>query len=1095
MTDFTHLHVHTEYSVLDGASNIKKLVAHVKDLGQTAVAITDHGAMFGVLDFYNEATKAGIKPLIGMEGYFVPDLSVKERDLNHILLLAQDYNGYTNLMKLSTEAYLDGYYYKPRLDRAMLEKYNSGLIMTSGCMASEISSAILEDDHAKARQLIGEYKDIFGDRFYLEVQPRDNSDAQHRINAWLLEESNRNHIKVVATTDAHYVKRADYDMHDTLLCVQTRALKEQKNRFKFDEDTYYIMSGAEVARFFSDRLDVLLNTMEVAERINIQFPKKQYHLPEFSTPDGIPPKDFLRQLALMGIEWRYGERSTTDDVLMQRLEYELKVIHEMGFDNYFLIVWDIIQFAAKKDIWWNVRGSGAGSLVAHCLGITAVDPLANGLFFERFLNPGRKSMPDFDVDFEDVRRHELVNYVTQRYGDDRVAAIATFGTMGAKLSVRSVGRALQLPLDVVGKISSLIPAGDITIEDALKDESLSDLYKSDKLIQATIDEAARLQGKVKSIGTHAAGIIIADRPLVEYLPLARPPTASGNDTLIKAITQFPMGTCEELGLLKVDFLGLSTLTIMKRASELIKERHGVNLSIDNIPYQHTGDHEKDAALDKAFKLIEQGITAGVFQVEGDGMTAMLKDMKPFRFDHIVAAIALYRPGPMQYIPSYIKRMHGEESITYRHPKLEPVLTETYGLMVYQEQIMAMATALFDYTPGDADSIRKAIGKKIHAEMEKHEAIFKERGEKNGIDPQIIQAIWDDTIKFAEYCFNKSHSADYAKLTMQTAYLKAHYPTEYMTALLHVYVGNAKRMSVALDECRRMNIPLLPPNINTSDMSFSIEEVSIKNGEKVLGIRCGFATVKNVGGKPAQTIISARGSGFSDMDDLITRLDMNTVNSRALDSLIKVGAFDDFGDRVKWLRGIENLRKYTKKVNKAKAGINIKGAKQLSIFAEELETAGVTIDQFLDPLDEFIAPSDREMLRYEKDLVGFYITSRPTDTYRDEFRSCLTTEIDVLINPPEEMEDEVEAIYTTIGGEVTEVKMTTTKKGDKMAFLTLTDWHDSAESIRVVVFPKLYQKYETLCAMDAVIVVVGRVDNTHGGASLVADHIRDVTEAP
>ncbi len=1077
---------------MDGASNIKALISHVKALGQKAVAITDHGAMFGVLDFYQEATKAGIKPLIGMEGYLVPDLTEKSRNLHHTLLLAQDYDGYKNLMKLSTEAYLDGYYYKPRLDRSMLEKRNSGLIMTSGCMASDISTAILADKPDEARNLIGMYRDIFGDRFYLEVQPRDHSTGQHQINAWLLEESKRNGIKVVATTDAHYVKRSDSDMHDTLLCVQTLATKGQQDRFKFDEDTYYIMSANEVENYFSGRPDVLANTMEVAERINIHFPKKQYHLPEFAIPNGESPKDFLRQLALMGLQWRYGERSDTDSVLMQRLSYELDVIHDMEFDNYFLIVWDIIQFAAKQDIWWNVRGSGAGSLVAHCLGITAVDPLANGLFFERFLNPGRKSMPDFDIDFEDSRRHELVNYVTQRYGEDRVAAIVTFGTMGAKQSVRSVGRALQLPLDVVSKISALIPAGDISIEAALDDDSLSELYKSDKDIQATINEAARLQGKVKSIGTHAAGIIIADQPLVEYLPLARPPTTSGNDTLIKAITQFPMGTCEELGLLKIDFLGLSTLSIMKRASQLIQQRHGIRLSIDNIPYQHTGDIEADNALNKAFKLIEQGLTAGVFQIEGNGMTAMLKEMKPFRFDHIVAAIALYRPGPMQHISSYTKRMHGEEPITYRHPKLESVLSETYGLMVYQEQIMAMATALFDYTPGDADSIRKAIGKKIHAEMEKHESIFKERGARNGIDPLITQAIWDDTIKFAEYCFNKSHSADYAKLTMQTAYLKAHYPAEYMTALLHVYVGNTKRMSAALDECRRMGIPMLPPNVNKSDLSFGIEPVLIGK-ESVLGIRCGLANVKNVGNKPAQIIIDARNDReFFSMNDLTNRLDLNAVNGRALDSLIKVGAFEDFGDRIKWMRGIEGLRKHLKKVVKSKAGVNIRGAKQLAFFEEEEKTSGMSIDQFVDMQSELLEPDDRELLGYEKDLVGFYITARPTDKYRDEFRSHLTTEIDVLVNPSEDMQDEVESLYTTIGGEVVDVKYTTTKKGDKMAFLTLTDWHDSSESIRVVVFPKLFKKEEFNCHFGKMLVIAGRLDNGHGSISFIADRFSEIT---
>lgn len=763
MSDFAHLHVHTEYSLLDGANKIPNLVQHVKELGQSSIAITDHGAMYGVIDLYREARSNDIKPIIGMEGYLARRGHL-DKDKNydrkpyHFLMLAKNNTGYRNMSKLSSIAQIDGYYYRPRFDKELLEKYYEGLIVTSGCLAAEIPQALLANDEDKAIEAIDYYRNIFGDDFYLEIQPRVSSSDQDRINKWLIKYGDENGIKIVATTDAHFLTRNDALMHDKLLCVQTGARLEQENRMKFDEDTYYIMSGDEVLDFFPGRDDVTKNTLEVAEKCNVDIEFGKYHLPIFDVPEGYTTKTYLTYLVHKGLKWRYGGDYDTTEI-RERLELELGIINEMDFETYFLVVWDLCMYSRQIGVWWNVRGSGASSLVCYALGITAIDPLKNGLLFERFLNPARVSMPDVDLDFQDDRRDEVVDYVVKKYGSEQVGAIITFGTMGAKGSIRDIGRIHGKPIPLVNEISSHMD-GKQSIKDNLRySPDLNELYNSNPSVKTIIDDALEIEGMVRHTGIHPAGIIISDQPLSDYVPLSRLSGNSYADTELNAAVQFDMNVAENLGLLKVDFLGLSTITIMKNASDVIRERYGIDYNIDTIPYRHGASQENDEMLDEAFKMISSGDTVGVFQVEGVGMTGMLKQMQPSRFEHIVAGISLYRPGPMEYIGTYIDRMHGREPVQYIHDKLEPILNETYGIIVYQEQLMQIASQLFGYTPGEADLIRKAVSKMKHKELAKHEEKFMKQGPINGISVEDSARIWHDYTSFANYGFNKCLTGD------------------------------------------------------------------------------------------------------------------------------------------------------------------------------------------------------------------------------------------------------------------------------------------------------------------------------------------------
>src|SRR5512139_237554 len=844
---FAHLHVHTEYSMLDGFSNIKKLIKRVKELDMPAVAITDHGTMFGVIDFYKAAKEAGIKPIIGVEAYMAAR-GMKDRDSKldrssyHLLLLAENETGYKNLLKISSAAQLDGFYYYPRIDRDFLAAHSEGIICTSGCMSAEIPRALLNDNPEEAVRRMDWYYDVFGpERFFVELQQHNIKEITD-LNRKLVEMGARYSAKYIATNDVHYINQGDARYQDILLAIQTQALLSDKDRMRMTDDSYYLRTPEEMSRLFAEVPDALSNTLLIAERCNVDLSFKGYHLPDFPVPDGFTAETRLRYLCEQGAQKRYGDRANSPEV-RERLDYELGIIHKMGFDSYFLIVWDLCRHAKENGIWYNARGSAAGSIVAYVLEIALVDPLQHNLLFERFLNPGRISMPDIDLDFRDDRRAEMLEYCVHKYGSDKVAQIITFGTMGTKAALRDVARVMEIPLPEVDRVAKLVPfvsGRNTTMEDAMAIPEFKEIYKSKPELRELIDTAAKMEGTVRNAGTHAAGVVISDKPILEYLPLHRP-TSNSYDTPIKTVTQFEMGILDSLGMLKVDFLGLITLSIMAKACDMIEKRHGIKFDLNNIPL-----HDP-----KAFQLMGSGQTAGVFQLEGGGMTRWIVQMKPKTLDNIIAMVALYRPGPMAFIPDYIARMHGEAEVEYRHPKLEPIFKDTYGIPVYQEQLMRAAVELAGYTPSESDELRKAISKKKKEEIEKHRHKFVTGAVSQGIDKETAEAIYSDWEEFARYGFNKSHAADYGVIAVQTAYLKAHYTAEYMTALLSANAGKTEQVALYVAEARSMGVPVLPPEINASFWDFSIEDVDPSTLPSVAGqaqphIRFGLGAIKNAG---------------------------------------------------------------------------------------------------------------------------------------------------------------------------------------------------------------------------------------------------------
>ncbi|NLX09015.1 MAG: DNA polymerase III subunit alpha [Chloroflexi bacterium] len=782
--EFVHLHVHTEFSLLDGLSQIKKLTKRAAELNMGSLAITDHGTMFGVIDFYRACKAQGIKPIIGMEAYLARR-GMTDRDPQydtrpyHLLLLARNQTGYQNLLKIASASQLEGYYYRPRIDHDFLAAHAEGLIATTGCLAAEIPRMVEDGREADALRQIGWYQDVFGpENFFLELQHHD-IDILHTLNRWLIENQSYARVPLLATNDVHYILADDFDAHDTLLCIQTGSVKNEQNRMRMTDPSYHLRTPDEMWRLFGDVPEALTNSVLIAQMCDVNLDSNGYHLPVFPVPEGFSAESYLRYLCEQGLQWRYGARAD-DPAVRDRLDHELNIIHNMGFDTYFLIVWDLCEFARHADIWWNVRGSGAGSVAAYCLGITSIDPLTNGLLFERFLNPGRVSMPDIDLDYPEDRRAEMIQYCAQKYGEDKVAAIITFGTMGSKAAIRDVGRALDVPLPEVDRIARLLPTGakPVKFDDALGDDpekALPDLklaYEQDPLARRLIDTARQLEGVTRHASTHAAGVIVADKPLVEYIPLHRPTSGSSDeDVPVKMVTQFPMETCEQIGLLKVDFLGLSTLTIMRKACELIERYHGIQYDLSNIPYRaDPGDAEQSRMIRETFEMLSRGETIGVFQLESQGMRRMLTDMRPTKFEHIVAGISLYRPGPMDYIPLYNKRLHGEEAVKFLHPQLEPILEETFGICVYQEQIMQIGAKLFGYSLGEADLMRRAVSKKKKEDLQKHRDIFVKRGPEHGVDPDTANAIFDDIEFFARYGFNKCVVADTEIIDAQTGRL-------------------------------------------------------------------------------------------------------------------------------------------------------------------------------------------------------------------------------------------------------------------------------------------------------------------------------------
>lgn len=1092
-TTFVHLHVHTEFSLLDGLSRIDRLVKQARQLEMPALAITDHGTMFGVIDFYRACQAQGVKPIIGVETYLAArtmddrDSQIDKRSF-HLLLLAYNQVGYQNLLKLTSEAQLRGYYYRPRIDMELLSHHAEGLICTTGCLAGKIPRLIADGQDDEARRMIGWFSELFGpEHFYLELQQHDVPELD-TINRWLVDYSRTSHtgVGLLATNDVHYIRKDDFDAHDTLLCIQTNSLKRDENRMRMSDNSYYLASSEEMWEAFHEVPEAIENSRKIAEMCEVDLRHKGYHLPNFPVPPGHDAESYLRYLCDKGMDWRF-EGNARDPQLQKRLDHELGTIHKMGFDTYFLIVWDLCEYARHADIWWNVRGSGAGSLAAYCLGITNIDPIRNNLLFERFLNSGRVSMPDIDLDYPDDRRSEMIAYAARKYGEDKVAAIITFGTLGAKAAVRDIGRALDVPLSDVNRVAAMIPT-EAKQKPIMKyveaNPDLQQIYNTDAQIRAVIDMAKQLQGVSRHSSTHAAGVIIADKALEEYIPLHRTTGTDPSGGALRAVTQFPMETCEEIGLLKVDFLGLSTLTILRKAADLIERQYGIKYTMDNIPYRHDDERltEKDLEmLDETFRMIGRGETIGVFQIESGGMQQMLRGMRPKMFENIIAAVSLYRPGPMEFIPQYNRRLHGEEAAEYRHERLKDILSETYGICVYQEQIMQIAGELFGYELGEADLMRRAVSKKKEKDLRKHRATFMERGPQNGIDAETASKIFDDIEFFANYGFNKSHAADYAVITMQTAFLKCHYPEAYMTALLTVHYDSTDKITHFMEECRRLHIPVLPPDVNYSALDFDIQ-TDPQTGKS--GIRFGLAAVKNAGVGALQPIIDARtqDGAFNDLADFCERVDLRDVGKRTLESLIKVGAMDKFAGRAELLSALERIVSYSAGYFKDQE------VGQMNMFGA---AAGV-VDDSLNDLPKAAEISHKQLLAWEKELLGLYVSGRPVDKYRENLKHISSQEIYALKQHPGHYHDRP----VVIAGEIVAVRKRFTRNNEPMGVIQIEDWHDSADSIEVVLFPRawgqamaLIEKHE-LAGIDPgeVVRVAGKMDALRGDPQIICETI-------
>jgi DNA polymerase-3 subunit alpha len=1062
MPEFVHLHVHTQYSLLDGFSHIPQLVQRAKEMEMPALGITDHGTLFGVIDFFQAAREAGVKPIIGMEAYLAAR-TMRDKDPNldrqshHLLLLAENQAGYQNLLRIASAAQLEGFYYYPRIDHEYLAAHSEGLICTSGCMSAEVPRALLRENPEAARRKLDWYYEVFGpDRFFLELQSHDIPEIP-RLNKDLLALGERYQGRFVATNDVHYINPDDARLQDILLCVQTSSLVSDPNRMRMSDGSYYLKSPQEMAALFAAVPGALENSLLIAERCQVDLSTDGYHLPEFEVPQGYTTKTYLAELCEQGLRRRYQDEAGRADI-RQRLEYELGVIDTMGFNAYFLIVWDLCRYAREQGIWYNARGSAAGSMVAYALEITLVDPIAHGLIFERFLNPDRVSMPDIDLDFQDDRRYELMEYCAHKYGDDKVAAIITFGTMKARAAVRDVGRVLDIPqgeVDAVAKLIPSIPGKPVGIAEAL--EEVPDLraeYESKTYIRELIDTARQLEGSIRNAGTHAAGVVVTDRPIVEYIPLHRP-TSGAEDTPIKTVTQFEMATIDSLGLLKIDFLGLSTLTIMQRACDLIRRRHGVALDLYNIPLDDPATYE----------MLGRGETAGVFQLEGAGMTRWVKEMKPTRLDHIVAMVALFRPGPMEFIPDYIRRMHGQAEVTYRHPDMASILEETYGITVYQEQIMYTAMKLAGYTASEADFLRKAVAKKNEEVLLQNRARFVEGALANGVSREVADQIFTDWEAFARYGFPKGHAADYAVIAVETAYLKCNYPVEYMTALLSVSKNDTDKVAFYVADCRGLGIPVLPPDVNQSDFDFSIDDSQGERGS----IRFGLGAVKNVGQGPVEAIMAARRDGpFESLNQLAERLDLRKVGKRAFECLIKVGALDGFGPRLAMLRVMDQV------LSMSASHWQAVESGQLSFFGGQ---SGLTQPIVLPPVNEEI--NRREMLNWERELVGMYVSDHPLTPMMHELEKVISHKASALSQAENGQP-------VRVAGLVSRVRKHYTRKGDEMAFIGL---EDTTGVMELVVFPRTWRESAALLEFDKVVIVDGKLDSAQGEPKILVDSVR------
>lgn len=1059
--NFVHLHVHSEYSLLDGAIKIHELIKKANEYKMPAVAITDHGNMFGAIEFYQQAYALGVKPIIGAEIYIAPkDRNDKTptRGLTeasyHGTLLVKNETGYRNLIKLLSIGYLEGFYYKPRVDREVLIKYHEGLIFLSGCVKGEISILCKKQRYDDAHKKILDWQKIFGEgNFYLELLDH-NLEEEKQINEYLIQSGKELGIPVVATNDVHYIHQSDAKSHDILLCIQTNKNVEDKDRLKFSSDQFYFKSPQEMTALFSHIPEAISNTIEIAKRCNLELEFGHLHLPHYEVETGYNLESYLRKLCYEGLEKRYQTITTQ---IKERLEYELDIIIKMKYTEYFLIVWDLICYAKSKHIPVGPgRGSAAGSVVSYALGITDIDPLKYHLLFERFLNPERVSMPDIDIDFCYERRDEIIEYVTNKYGKDRVAQIITFGTMLAKAAIRDVGRVLNIPYNEVDRIAKLIPYElNITINNALERvPELKRLYESeDGKTKYLIDNAIKLEGLTRHASTHAAGIVISREPLTNIVPLYKDTKGEG------ITTQYAMSSIEAIGLLKMDFLGLKTLTLIDDVIENIQRTKNIKLKIEDIPLN-----------DKpTYKLLSEGATIGTFQLESTGMRDLCRRLKPDTFEDLIALVALYRPGPLNsgMVDEFIKSKHGGK-VKYIHPSLKSILEETYGVIVYQEQVMQIASQLAGFTLGQADELRRAMAKKIPEKMEKMRRLFIDGSHKNGVSKEVSNNIFELMAKFAEYGFNKSHSAAYALISYRTVYLKAHYPIEFMAGLLTNELGNIDNISFYIVECRKMGIQVRPPDINESFSDFTVVGDTI---------RFGLNGIKNVGSTAISSIIETRKAKgkFTSLYDFCERVNLRLSNRKVIESLIKCGAFDSLGaKRSQLLQILDNAIEVGSSVQKERE------SGQVSLF-EDLEDFK-QIQQELPDIPEW---SENKLLNFEKELLGIYITSHPLAKYEDDIKKYATCSTISL----KEFNDKSPV---TIGGIIRSVKQTTTKNEKQMAFVSL---EDTISSVEVVVFSDVFEKIGDKLRKDALILVKGRVNAQDGeNPKITAEEIIELAEA-
>ena len=1054
---FAHLHVHTEYSLLDGASRVKELIRRTKELGMDSVAITDHGVMYGAVRFYKEAKAQGVHPVIGCEVYLAPGMRQERAEVDgtryyHLILLAENETGYRNLVELISLANIEGYYYKPRIDKELLRQYHEGIIALSACVAGEIPQAILRGNNEWAEALVAEYVEIFGqDNFFLEIQDHGLPEEK-TVNRALRELAKKYDIGLVATNDVHYVHADDSEFHDILLCVQTGRTINDPDRMRFSGPDYYLKSEEEMAALFADYPEALENTAKIAARCQVDFTFGELQLPFYPLPEHFESDDaYLRALCEERLSSRYAD--VTDEI-RTRLDYELDVIHGMGYASYFLIVWDFIVYARGHGVEVGPgRGSAAGSIVAYLLGITNIDPLRYALLFERFLNPERVSMPDIDIDFDDINRGRVISYVKERYGEDHVAQIATFGTMGAKGAIRDVGRVLEMSFSEVSAITKLVPAElNITLERALKESSdFRRLYDEDESVRRVIDLARRIEGLPRNISIHAAGVVIAKEPLASQVPVW-----VSEGTLV---TEFDKDDVEALGLLKMDFLGLRTLTIIADTVRHVCASHGIELDVDAIPLVD----------EKTSQMLCNGDTGAVFQMESAGMTNLVKDLQPKGFVDLIPTVALYRPGPLGsgMVTDFIDGLHGKKEVVYMHPLLEPILKETFGVVLYQEQVMQIVQVLAGFSLGQADLLRRAMGKKKHDLLMAQKEIFLQGCAKNGIEASLANHIFDLLTHFADYGFNKSHSAAYGLLAWQTAYLKAHYPVEFMAGVLTSIMDKTDKIPVYIQLCRQMGIKILPPDINSSAATFGIEDGAI---------RFGLAAVRNVGENAIVSMerVRAEGGKFRSLVDFCARVDMRAVNKRALESLIKCGAFDSIGtERNQLLASLDAAMQDA--ARRQRDVLSGQGGLFGEETMEEVQQIAVSAD---------VPPSTaRERLTWEKEATGFYITGHPLDDYSDTLSALLSIgEIPNTVRKDRQL--------VRIGGILTSTKRFTTKKGDTMLFAELEDF---SGKIEVTVFPRVFYAHVSALEPDAIIVVEGRVDTTGEEPKLLAEEIWRMNE--